>query len=117
VRAERERLGLGEPAPTPEPRQVAAQSDSKAVQTAKVTVTKDGFSPATVTLRAGTPARLTFVRTTDQTCATEVVVPFLKIKRALPLNTPVDVEFTPAKAGTVDFACGMGMFKGTVVVD
>ena len=117
VRAERERLGLGEPAPTPEPRQVAAQSDSKAVQTAKVTVTKDGFSPATVTLRAGTPARLTFVRTTDQTCATEVVVPSLKIKRALPLNTPVDVEFTPAKAGTIDFACGMGMFKGAIVVE
>jgi RND family efflux transporter MFP subunit len=116
VRAERERLGLGEPAPTPEPPQLAAQTDSKALQTAKIAVTKDGFEPSTVTLRAGTPARLTFVRTTDQTCATEVAVPSLKITRPLPLNTPVDVEFTPAKAGTVDFACGMGMFKGAVVV-
>ena len=65
-----------------------------------------------MTLRAGTPARLTFVRTTDQTCATEVAVPSLKIKRALPLNKPVEIEFTPEKAGTIGVACGMNMFKG-----
>jgi cobalt-zinc-cadmium efflux system membrane fusion protein len=117
VRAERERLGLGEPGPTPEPPRAAAQGDSRALQTAKVAVTKDGFEPSKVTLRAGTPARLTFVRTTDQTCATEVAVPSLKIKRPLPLNKPVDIEFTPAKAGTVDFACGMDMFKGVLVVE
>jgi plastocyanin domain-containing protein len=87
------------------------------LQTAKVTVTKDGFEPSKVTLRAGTPARLTFVRTTDQTCATEVAMPSLKIKRPLPLNKPVAIEFTPAKAGTVDFVCGMGMFKGNIVVE
>lgn len=117
VRAERERLGLGEPAPAPERPLAAAEPDSRALQTAKVTVTKDGFEPSTVTLRAGTPARLTFLRTTDQTCATEVAVPSLKIERPLPLNKPIDIEFTPAKAGTVDFACGMGMFKGVLVVE
>lgn len=117
VRAERERLGLGEPAPTPERPQAAAQTGSTAVQTAKVTVTKDGFSPARISLRAGTPARVTFVRTTDQTCATEVAVPALNVKRPLPLNRPVDIEFTPAKAGTIDFVCGMGMFKGAIVVE
>jgi cobalt-zinc-cadmium efflux system membrane fusion protein len=117
VRAERERLGLGEPGPIPALPQAAAQADTKALQTAKVTVTKDGFEPSKVTLRAGTPARLTFVRTTDQTCATEVAMPSLKIKRPLPLNKPVAIEFTPAKAGTVDFVCGMGMFKGNIVVE
>lgn len=25
------------------------------------------------------------------------------------------VKFTPKKAGTIDFACGMGMYKGSVV--
>ena len=58
---------------------------------------EQGYEPAKVTLRAGTPARITFVRTTDKTCGTEVVFPSLNIKRALPLNEPVVIEFTPAE--------------------
>jgi hypothetical protein len=119
VRAERERLGLrprsgasvtdgGTPTP-------AAEAPSS-FQSAKVIVNEQGFDPARITLRAGTPARLTFLRTTDKTCATEVVFPSLNIKRALPLNEPVIVEFTPAKTGEIAFACGMNMLKGVVVV-
>jgi plastocyanin domain-containing protein len=67
-------------------------------------------------LRVGTPARITFVRTTDKTCGTEVVFPSLNIKRALPLNEPVAIEFTPANSGETAFACGMNMLKGVVVV-
>jgi plastocyanin domain-containing protein len=75
-----------------------------------------GYEPAKLTLRAGVPARITFVRTTDKTCGTEVVFPSLNIKRALPLNEPVVIEFTPAKPADIAFACGMGMLQGTVVV-
>jgi plastocyanin domain-containing protein len=88
----------------------------EATQTAKVIVSEQGYEPAKVTLRAGTPARITFVRTTDKTCGTEVVFPSLKITRALPLNQPVVIEFTPARAGDISFACGMDMLHGTVVV-
>ena len=62
------------------------------------------------------PARLTFLRTTDKTCGTEVVFPSLNIKRALPLNEAVVIEFTPAKSGDIAFACGMNMLHGTIVV-
>ena len=86
------------------------------VQTAKVVVTELGFEPDKITLRAGTPARITFVRTTEQTCGTEVLFPSLKIERPLPLNEPVTIEFTPTKAGDIAFACGMAMLRGTVVV-
>ena len=89
---------------------------SEAVQTAKVVVNEQGYEPAKVTLRAGAPARITFVRTTDKTCGTEVVFPSLDIKRALPLNEPVVIEFTPAKPGEIRFACGMDMLHGAVVV-
>jgi plastocyanin domain-containing protein len=44
-----------------------------------------------------------------------VVFPSLNIKRPLPLNEPVVIEFTPAKAGDIAFACGMNMLKGVVV--
>jgi plastocyanin domain-containing protein len=69
-----------------------------------------------LTLRAGTPVRLTFVRTTDKTCATEVVFPSLNIRRPLPLNQPVAVEFTPKVSGEIGFVCGMNMLRGTVVI-
>jgi membrane fusion protein, heavy metal efflux system len=118
VRAERERLGL-RPAANPQRAMPAPSSDgrsSEPAQTANVVVSEQGYEPAKVTLRAGTPARITFVRTTDKTCGTEVVFPSLNIKRALPLNEPVEIEFTPAKAGDIAFACGMNMLHGSVVV-
>jgi membrane fusion protein, heavy metal efflux system len=119
VRAERERLGLGAPAPVPAPavRVAPAAASPAPEQTVKIMVTKDGFSPAKLTLKSGTPAKITFVRTTNETCATEVAFPSLKIKRPLPLNQPVVIEFTPAKGKDIEFACGMAMFKGAIVVD
>jgi plastocyanin domain-containing protein len=92
-----------------------AQKKAEA-QTAKVSITAKGFEPASVNLKANVPAKLTFLRTTNDTCATEVVLPDYKIKKDLPLNKAVDVEFTPTKAGDVAFACGMNMFKGKIVV-
>jgi RND family efflux transporter MFP subunit len=119
VRAERERLGL-RPVSTANASATSASStagrSSKTAQTAKVVLSERGYEPAKMTLRAGTPARITFVRTTDKTCGTEVVFPSLNIKRALPLNEPVVIEFTPAKSGDIAFACGMNMLHGTVVV-
>jgi plastocyanin domain-containing protein len=112
LRAERERLGLRPPAAAEQP----MSSTSANPNSARIVVSEKGFEPARVSLRAGVPARLTFVRTTDATCATEVVIPSLNIKRSLPLNQPVDIDFTPQKSGDVAFACGMGMFSGTLVV-
>jgi cobalt-zinc-cadmium efflux system membrane fusion protein len=122
LRAERERLGLRSPsASTPSPTATPAsrgreQGAGAGAQTAKIIVGEQGYEPAKVTLRAGAPARLTFVRVTDNTCGTEVVFPSLNIERVLPLNEPVVIEFTPAKSGDIAFACGMGMLHGTVVV-
>jgi membrane fusion protein, heavy metal efflux system len=120
VRAERERLGLRPATSTANASATPAPSSderrNEVTQTAKVVVNEQGYEPATVTLRAGTPARITFVRTIDRTCGTEVVFPSLNIKRALPLNEPVVIEFTPARSGDIAFSCGMNMLHGTVVV-
>ena len=109
LRAERERLGLGA---TPS----ASAAAPAAVQSTRIVVSEKGFEPSRVVGRAGTPMRLTFVRTTDATCATEVAIPALKITRALPLNQPIDIDLTPQRSGDIEFACGMGMLNGTVVV-
>lgn len=66
-------------------------------------------------MRRSQVIRLTFTRTTDATCATEVVVPTLKIRRPLPLDTPVTVELTTQNQDMA-FACGMNMLRGTLLV-
>ena len=118
VRAERDRLGL-----RPTQARAAANASAGASQSAahepqggKVLVTEKGYEPAKLTLRAGEPARITFVRTTDKTCGTEVVFPSLNIRRPLPLNEPVVIEFTPKASGEIGFVCGMNMLRGAVIV-
>jgi RND family efflux transporter MFP subunit len=119
VRAERDRLGLrpsgAPPSSAAEP--ASHQAAAGKVQGARVLVTETGYEPAKLTVRAGEVARITFVRTTDKTCGTEVVFPSLNIRRALPLNKPVVVEFTPKSSGEIGFLCGMNMLRGTVVVE
>jgi RND family efflux transporter MFP subunit len=86
------------------------------IQTAKIVLTTEGYSPASIRLRKNVPARLTFVRTVEVTCGTDVIIPDFNIKRDLPLNEAVVVEFTPDKAGEFSFACGMNMVRGKIVV-
>jgi RND family efflux transporter MFP subunit len=118
VRAERERLGLRATSKTP----TASKGNSSATETApvaqqaKIIITEQSFEPSKVAFRAGVPARLTFVRTTDKTCATEVAFPSLNIRRALPLNELVQIDFTPAKPGEIGFSCGMNMLRGTITI-
>jgi plastocyanin len=85
-------------------------------QTSAVEVTDKGFEPSSLKLKAGAPAKVTFTRKTDATCAKEVVIKDYKIERKLPTGEPVAVEFTPRK-GEFTFACGMDMIKGKLVVE
>ncbi|HEY1957843.1 MAG TPA: cupredoxin domain-containing protein [Polyangiaceae bacterium] len=75
-----------------------------------------GFTPSSVTLEQNKAATLVFTRTSDDTCAKEVVFPDLGVKKDLPLNKPVDVDVPTTAPRTLTFACGMNMFKGSVVV-
>ncbi|MCC6774994.1 MAG: efflux RND transporter periplasmic adaptor subunit [Gemmatimonadaceae bacterium] len=122
VRAERERLGLRALAETSVVQGRAGANEQRAAQgrdaqEASVIVSDTSFQPSRLTLRAGIPARLTFTRTSETTCATSVVFASLNITRDLPLNQAVTVEFTPDKTGEIAFACGMNMLRGTLVVN
>ena len=86
------------------------------VQTAKIEITPKGYLPADLKLRRGVRARVTFLRTTDATCVKELVLPDFGIRRALPLNQPVVVTFTPTRKGTFTFVCGMNMMSGQMIV-
>jgi hypothetical protein len=84
-----------------------------------VTAGEHGFTPTALAIPKGAPgskATVTFVRTTDKTCATEVVFPDLNVTRPLPLNEAVTVDVPSDAARTLTFQCGMGMYKGALLV-
>jgi plastocyanin domain-containing protein len=86
---------------------------------ARVVADEHGFTPSSLALARGAPgskATITFTRTSDKTCATEVVFPELHINKPLPLNEAVAIDVPTDNARTLTFQCGMGMFKGALVV-
>jgi hypothetical protein len=96
--------------------QAASSGPQAGVQAVTVKVTEKGFQPDRIELKRGVPARLTFVREIEETCATSVAIPEFNIKQDLPFKEPVVIEFTPAKVGVFEFTCGMKMLSGKIVV-
>jgi plastocyanin domain-containing protein len=85
-------------------------------QVFRLQVTRDGFVPANLQVKTGVPVKLVVTRTTERTCATEIVIREMGINQPLPLDKPVTVTFTPRQSGTLRYACGMDMISGVIVV-
>lgn len=79
-------------------------------------VVDGGYSPATVEVPVGRVVRLHFDRRDSGSCTEEVVLGDFGIRRFLPTGQVTTVEFTPSRPGTYEFACGMGMVRGKVIV-
>ena len=97
----------------------ACKKSEASTPLADVTANEHGFTPPSLKLAGGGPGShgtVTFVRTTDKTCATEVVFPELNLEKKLPLNEVVSVELPTDAPKTLTFQCGMAMYKGAVVV-
>ena len=98
------------------PRQAARAEFNDGWQEATVVV-KGGYTPDVVRVRQHTPLRLTFDRQESGDCTSRVVFPDLQLTQALPAFGRATVEFTPTEAGRFQFACGMNMIRGTLVVE
>lgn len=81
-----------------------------------VTVDEKGYTPSSLTAPGGQKVRVTFKRTSDVGCGQQVVFPALKIQKDLPLDKAVSVDLTMPASGSLGFQCGMGMYKGAVLV-
>jgi len=88
-----------------------------APRTVEVAVTKEGFVPAQVKVRKGEALKLVITRKVKRTCATEVVLAGTGIKKDLPLDQAVEIEFTPERSGEIRYACAMGMVGGVLLVE
>lgn len=110
------------PAPAPAPAAApaapvpAAAAPATAPRVITMEVTGDGFVPANITVKAGEPVKFVVTRKTDETCALDLLIEGTDIKAPLPLNQPVEVAWTPTKAGKVKFGCAMDMMIGGMLV-
>jgi plastocyanin domain-containing protein len=86
------------------------------VQKLTVKITERGFEAVSLTLRRGVQPRVTFPRTTERTCAKEVVLRDFGIKRDLPLNRPVVITLTPNTKGEFRLTCGLNMMRFKLIV-
>jgi len=89
---------------------------SSGVQEVQLVVTDAGFQPAEVAVAKDRPIRLTVTRKTNQTCATEIVFKEIDVKKDLPLDQAVTIDLPPQSSGTLNYACGMNMIKGALIV-
>ena len=95
---------------------VAARAAGDGAQSVRIVV-EGGYTPSVVKVEAGRPVRLEFERRESSGCTEEVVVPAFGIRTFLPPHQTTAVQFTPARPGTYEFTCGMGMVRGRVVAE
>ncbi len=88
-----------------------------AVQEVTMEVRSDGYYPSTTQLKKGVPVRLTLKTDETQGCARVFVIPSLKFRKILPESGTEVIEFTPMKAGPLNFTCTMGMYTGRFYVN
>jgi plastocyanin domain-containing protein len=96
---------------------VAWGCSGKAPQTISLTVSDRGFVPAEITVKEGIPVTLLVTRETEATCATELVIEGMGIRKPLPLHQQVSVTFTPEKKGELRYSCPMDMVSGSIRVE
>jgi plastocyanin domain-containing protein len=81
----------------------------------EVVVKATEYSPNDIVIKAGTPSIINF-KTEELGCTGIILSEDLEFNVALKENTNNYVNIDSLKPGTYDYSCGMGMYKGTVIV-
>ena len=106
-----------EAAPAPKAEKAEkAEAKKASPRQVEIKVTDKGYEPTPITVKKGEPLRLRITRTTEETCAKDIILPDYGIEKELPMNKPVDVEFTPTKGGKLKYGCSMGMMIAGVLI-
>ena len=94
----------------------AASVTATGVQRLKVLV-RGGYTPDVIVVKRGAPVQLDFYRDETNSCTEQVIFNDFQISRMLPAFKTTRIEFTPARAGTFTFNCGMNMVRGKLIVE
>jgi len=86
-------------------------------QTVQINATSDGYSPSTTHARAGIPITLRVHSDDAQGCIRSFTVPDLNVQQILPASGDTEIELGTLQPGTLAYACGMGMYTGTITIN
>lgn len=75
-----------------------------------------GYLPNTVVLKQGVPASIVFNRKDPSSCFAQVTFPDFGISEDLPINEEYSIDIDTSKPGEYQYACGMNMFHGKVII-
>ena len=104
-------------APAAKPEAPKAEAPKAAApRVIEIKVTDEGYVPSPIKLKKDEPVVLAVTRTTEETCALDLVMPDYGISTPLPLNKRVEIPFTPKKTGTVKYGCAMDQMISSVLV-
>lgn len=85
--------------------------------TIKMEVTQSGYTPNVIRVKKGVPVKLDIHNPLQGSCLSTISMPDFHLNNVnLKLGT-TNLSFTPDKTGEYTFSCGMGMFKGTIIVE
>lgn len=92
-------------------------SSVKSQKEIDVVVNEKGYTPDKIKIPKHLDSvTLNFKRTTDKTCAREVISKDLGINTKLPLNKVVKIKFDVRNKDSVTFGCHMNMmYKGVLI--
>jgi sulfite exporter TauE/SafE len=86
------------------------------VQIVEMKVDYSGFTPNVFRIKKGVPVKWIINGVKLSGCSSKIIVPDLGIEKQLSPGKNT-VEFTPLKAGTLNFSCWMGMIRGKFIVE
>ena len=79
-------------------------------------VVNGGYSPSTVVLKKGVSGSVKFEMRDSTACLSHIVFEQLGLNKDLTEQPTTTVEIPTDQAGEFNFACGMDMFHGKVIV-
>ena len=86
-------------------------------QTIEITATADGYAPTATTAQAGLPTTLVVHADDAQGCIRAFTIPDRNIMKILPASGDTRIELGALPPGTLNYACGMGMYTGTITAN
>lgn len=95
--------------------EIVKASLENGIQKIRITAEK-GYHPAHIQLQKGTPAEITFHRTTPSNCYKEILFEEEGILEPIGVDEEKTIRFTPQELGQHEFSCGMKMQKGSYTV-
>ncbi len=79
-------------------------------------VINGGYIPNTVVFKKGVPGRILFHRKDPSNCFNEIVFPDFGVNKRLVIGETYPIDIDTSMPGEYQYACGMNMFFGKVII-